>query len=508
MKYLLLFLFFNINYSQNTNDDYLSIITHINNYELQKASSEIKELNNIDSKLLFQNQVDYLKSGNVSKSILTLDSSQFSYYLRGIYFIYLGDYYIRISGKFSKKAYQLYLKAYQLGQQYNNNSLQQESLRKMLSLFLLREMNFIQFSNYSDRYLMLDNDFINTFWAKYFTLFKHYYEKSEYNKDNNFNLKSYDTLVYFANKKPFLKGSVYQIMGLCASVFDDYKLSKECVRKAKIEYKKSNEFYSQKALRKVEFNEGYNYLETNNVQKAITVFRKSDQSKYFEKDIKSKFLIEDALYKAYSAIKNKDSAIYYLNQKTAYQDSLQREENAIEIHKIDVEYQVQEKNYQISFLKQQFRQNKILYLTLIFGVFLLALYSFVRWKKEDKLRKEALVDAQSIKTEYIETLVELNKTKELVIHDHIILKNKSKVNLDDLLYIKSEDHYLQLFTLKKNEFVREKLSEIIKALPPNFVKCHRSFVVNKNHIKQVRKNSFLMIDNSEIPISRSFRIDN
>lgn len=504
MKYLLLFLFFNINYSQNTNDDYLSIITHINNYELQKASSQIKDLNNIDSNLLFQNQVDYLKSGNVSKSILTLDSSQFSYYLRGIYYIYLGDYYLRISGKFSKKAYQLYLKAYQLGQQYKNKSLQQESLRKMLMLFMINEMNFIQFSNYSERYLLLDNDFINTFWAKYFTLFKQYYEKSEYNKDNNFEVKSYYTLVNTANKNPFLKGTVYQIMGLCASVFDDYNLAKDCIRKAKTEYKKSNEFYSQKALKKVEFNEGYNYLKTNNVQKAITVFRQSEQSKYFEKDIKSKFLIEDALYKAYSAIKNKDSAIYYLNQKTAYQDSLVREENAIEIHKIDTEYQVQEKNYQISFLKQQFRQNKILYLSLIFGVFLLALYSFVRWKKEDKLRKKALIDAQSIKTEYIETLEELNKTKELVIQNHIILKNNSKVSLDDLLYIKAEDHYLQLFTSSKNEFVREKLSEIIKALPPNFVKCHRSYIINRNHIKLIRKNSVVMVDNSEIPISRGF----
>jgi len=51
------------------------------------------------------------------------------------------------------------------------------------------------------------------------------------------------------------------------------------------------------------------------------------------------------------------------------------------------------------------------------------------------------------------------------------------------MYVKSDGHYLNLFTTNKKEFVRGKISEIEAQLPPNFIKCHRSYVVNQNFIK-------------------------
>jgi DNA-binding LytR/AlgR family response regulator len=73
------------------------------------------------------------------------------------------------------------------------------------------------------------------------------------------------------------------------------------------------------------------------------------------------------------------------------------------------------------------------------------------------------------------------------------------------LYIKAEDHYLELITTNKKEFVRGKISEIILELPPNFVKCHRSYIINKNQIKSFFKTEIVMQNNDTVPISRSFK---
>ncbi|PTT67079.1 hypothetical protein, partial [Chryseobacterium sp. HMWF001] len=213
MKYIAFFLFlFSIDlYAQNTDDSYyLSIITDINNYELKNALGKTEKLKEQDYKTLFQNEINYLKTGMVSNAILSLNTSKFDYYLKGIYYVYLGDYYSRISNKFSKKSFKWYLKTYQLGIRYHNTSLKQESIRRILHQFQFNEMNFIQFSEYSDQYLGLKNDTINTFWSKYYSAFKLYYEKTEYNKKNSFTIKNYDSLLIYSQQKPFLKGRVYQ----------------------------------------------------------------------------------------------------------------------------------------------------------------------------------------------------------------------------------------------------------------------------------------------------------
>ncbi len=508
MKPLILFLLlFSIhNYAQNKEDVfYSSIITDINNYELEKADRKIKSISNLDCKILLQNEVNYLKTGLISNEILSLDTSNFDYYQKGIYYNFLGDYYTRISNKFSKKSYELYLKTYQLGVQNNNTSLQQESLRKMLNLFQINEMNFIQFSNISNEYSKLNNDFINTFWAKYYSIFKKYYEKTEYHKNNNFNIKSYDSLIAYCKGKPILKGKVYQMMSIYYSVTHHYKLSKVYIEKAKHEYKKSNEYYSQLALTSIEFNEGHDYLDTGNIKKATAVFRKSEQSKYFKQNLKGNILISDALYKTYSKAKNNDSAIYYLNRKIAFEDTLKREENSIAIHELDTKYHTREKDLAIKKLTNK----QILLFALVGIVFIIALYGFFKWKKEDVRRKKLAVEKQYLETEHYQTIEELKTIKKLIEKDSIILKDKTKVNLEQLAYIKADDHYLSIHTIEKNNhFVRGKLSDIIVELPPNFIKCHRSYIINRNFVKQFTNKFVVMEDNTEIPISRNFRFEN
>ncbi|PWN68556.1 LytTR family transcriptional regulator [Chryseobacterium phosphatilyticum] len=511
MKYIVFFLLMlSIDlYGQHSDDRHYSLIVKdINNYEFQKATGKIRNLTNDEARNLFQHEVDYLKAGLISNQILSLDNSGFNYYLKGIYYAYLGDYYSRVSKSFNEKSYQLYLKTYQLGVQHHDISLQQEGIRRILHQFQVNEMNFIQFSEYSDKYLQLENDFINSFWAKYYSAFKRYYEETEFKRKRGFTIKSYDSLLVYGKQKPFLKGRAYQLMGIYYNVIRNYSESKKCMANAKSEYKKSPDFYSQLALHRIEFNEGFYYLDTQEPEKAAAIFKRSEQSSYFKKDIKSNILISDALYKTYSKIKNSDSALYYFNRRTAFEDTLKREENALAIHEIDTKYQVQQKNQTISYQKESLKTNRkyrFLYFILAVMALLLALYSLIRWKKVDMKKQKLAQEKESLQVEHSQTILELEKVKQLIVEDHIVLKNKAKVYINELLYIKAEDHYLQLVTSKKKEFVRGKISEIIKELPPNFVQVHRSYIVNKNLIISSNANFAILEGKIEIPLSRSFK---
>lgn len=248
------------------------------------------------------------------------------------------------------------------------------------------------------------------------------------------------------------------------------------------------------------------YAKQKNYKAAFDYFKKSDSVPIKLNYYRKKALLYQSIADMFEMQKDFENAVSYAKKSKEFEMKFNESEQNKNLIDSNAKYQVKQKDQQLSFLKSKFTQNKILYLSLIFGVFLLALYSFIRWKKEDKMRKNALLEAHYIKTEYHEAVEELKKIKQLVIQDHIILKNKAKVNLDDLFYIKADDHYLQLVTNKKNEFVREKLTEILNQLPPNFIKCHRSFIVNKNHIKRVEKLFVIMNDNTEIPISRGFKI--
>ena len=115
---------------------------------------------------------------------------------------------------------------------------------------------------------------------------------------------------------------------------------------------------------------------------------------------------------------------------------------------------------------------------------------------------------KKLEEEKMESQDELSNLKRIVFKDYITLKDKTKIYLSDLIYIKSDDHYLNVFTANgSNHFVRGKLSQIIKELPPNFKQCHRSYIVNSNFIKQKSYNSITLTGRESLPISKSFKKD-
>lgn len=111
-----------------------------------------------------------------------------------------------------------------------------------------------------------------------------------------------------------------------------------------------------------------------------------------------------------------------------------------------------------------------------------------------------------LREEKFENSIKIEELKNIVIKDYIVLKDKTKIYITDLMYVKSEDHYLSLYLSNgKNHFVRGKLKNIKEELPPNFVQCHRSYIVNRNFVKQINSESLTLLLQERIPLSRTYR---
>ena len=80
----------------------------------------------------------------------------------------------------------------------------------------------------------------------------------------------------------------------------------------------------------------------------------------------------------------------------------------------------------------------------------------------------------------------------------------------EIMYIRLENRVTKFYTARTEEngnrvFCEYRpLSEIIKELPDNFVRCSASAVVNKDHIKKYNHQAFTMMDGAVIKIGRRY----
>lgn len=85
-------------------------------------------------------------------------------------------------------------------------------------------------------------------------------------------------------------------------------------------------------------------------------------------------------------------------------------------------------------------------------------------------------------------------------------KRLVRINLDELLYVETTGDY-SIFKLQNGQqfVVQSSLKNIgSKIQHPNFIKVHRSYIVNLNKIVDIEENT-LVIDRKVIPISRAHR---
>lgn len=146
-------------------------------------------------------------------------------------------------------------------------------------------------------------------------------------------------------------------------------------------------------------------------------------------------------------------------------------------------------------------------MTLIIGVFPVTISTFLIYYN----RLKTMLAETSILNENIHSFTPIEQHQIILIPS----QNKSEnttVALNDLLYVKAIENYVELRTIDGTFMVRNTLKAIEQALLeyPQLKKCHRSYLVNLHKIKSFSGNAqglqlHLSIEMEEvIPVSRAY----
>lgn len=95
----------------------------------------------------------------------------------------------------------------------------------------------------------------------------------------------------------------------------------------------------------------------------------------------------------------------------------------------------------------------------------------------------------------------------LIIKDALFIKDKfkyTKLNISDILWIKSDGNYLEIQTTKKEELIRATLTNFIERLNNElFFRTHKSYIVNLDYLSKIETN-YVTIVASKIPITKNY----
>jgi len=100
--------------------------------------------------------------------------------------------------------------------------------------------------------------------------------------------------------------------------------------------------------------------------------------------------------------------------------------------------------------------------------------------------------------------------KESMLHfnNSIFIKQNYKfikIGLDDIFYLEADSNYTYIYTQEKKYAIRHSLQNVMDRLMlSNFVRTHRSYAVNINHLSTFNDNS-VSIGKYDIPLGRNYK---
>ncbi|WP_227060343.1 LytR/AlgR family response regulator transcription factor [[Clostridium] scindens] len=91
----------------------------------------------------------------------------------------------------------------------------------------------------------------------------------------------------------------------------------------------------------------------------------------------------------------------------------------------------------------------------------------------------------------------------------LIISQKGKEEIfreEDILYIERKGRETRIYLRESEVLVTSRLEELEEQLADtDFVRCHKSYLVNLDEIRQFRRTEFVMRNGERIPISRNFQ---
>jgi hypothetical protein len=240
----------------------------------------------------------------------------------------------------------------------------------------------------------------------------------------------------------------------------------------------------------------------------LTALKWADSSKGLIENLKlqrSYGRIYNLLGRVHKNLGNENDYQYYLEKEREYQpkriDSLEVRGDAANENYNKAVYKYK-KAAEDDMIEQNafYKSNlfKMLFVAFLLGSAVIFLvYRNNKSKKELKLLRDKIDEAQANPT---------RKPKDPL--DLIYLKNKLVIDTEELLYIKSDGHYLEFYIEGKStpELDRNTLTGILEILPPHlFVRIHKSYIVNIGHIKIINSTKLMLKNGTWINLSRTYK---
>jgi len=102
----------------------------------------------------------------------------------------------------------------------------------------------------------------------------------------------------------------------------------------------------------------------------------------------------------------------------------------------------------------------------------------------------------------------LNAEKEMHEKGYILVRadrQTLKIMHEDIEYLESMGDYVKIISsISEKVITHEKISKLGKRLPGNFIRIHRSYIVNRGKIQSFSKEQ-LTVNGTVLPISRTYR---
>jgi len=502
---LILYLHVFIGYSQ---EDKLvdNVLLSLRSYESQQTEKQIEAIKNKKSSAFLSIELNDQKEGVLDTvflyKITKSETKTYSNREQMLYNYTLGDALYKYN-KNDSLAYYYYLKSLEKAKENNDSAVANHVLKKVNSLIFKNPKDLVLFKKYTEAYKQWAKSDIDKFWAQYYFIAYQFFYLESIMTFDEINLNADFELGYTYADNDYLKAVLQQLQGIYFDVIKkDNKNAELNYNMAITNYTKYNHYEAKSGMFGVKVNLGIILYNSGQYSNAISVFKKALQTSITSNHKIDKLYINDWLYKSYEKLKQYDSAHFYFKEMSNIKQELDQLNHAKGIKIIDAKYNYEKKEKELKKLakKNTELQQNVYTLLPILGVIslvlLLVYFLYRRYRKK----------SSTLEVEKSETLKKLDELKQIVIKNHIILKDKTKIYIADLLYIKSDDHYLNVFLHEgKDHFVRGKLNQIIEELPPNFIRCHRSYIVNRNFIKQINNDTIVLIDKTMIPLSRSYK---
>lgn len=134
------------------------------------------------------------------------------------------------------------------------------------------------------------------------------------------------------------------------------------------------------------------------------------------------------------------------------------------------------------------------------------------------MTKNKLLKSSLIKAELLHEKIRMYQSEKKHLKEELIIKSNIinevfKIDLNDLLYIQSNQNYISIYYLNdhriKSHLLRISLVNALKQITSeNIIQCHRSYLVHINSIEKITGNAqglkLQLIQNIVVPVSRSF----